>query len=478
MIPEERRAARFPVPFMSTDTATDLALALVLLPLWWVLGIEQFVWAPLALLILAKRWIRGGRLEVERPVFYLGGAFALSYVISGFFIVEKIRYLTFLLNGATYLAAGIFLLLAADCARREQERLRVLWGIGGVALIAALIGFLPYLGLPLEFSSPVRFLIPEALQETFLVQLMIMRDLGGPTWLYECEVYRVRSIFFYTTTYAAALAIAIPIQVYLAAISRRWTRGLWAVAAILSLLNMTLTTTRAALLAFLGASGLIALLFLIRKLRSRVAPALVVIVLISGICGYLIVLSPQTMQTLVRSAGGCEVATETTPTETTPTETAPTETAQSIVAARGGSAQDRAAIYLNSIESWLQRPVFGWGTQRDVPGVYYPLGSHSMYLGTLYQRGAIGLAVLLAMIGYVLWRLLRGIRASGDWRSGLFLRFASVSLIAVTVAGLTEIFDVDVTVQVLYWTLWGLVIGTASAAERSVNESDSADKKV
>jgi O-antigen ligase len=103
-------------------------------------------------------------------------------------------------------------------------------------------------------------------------------------------------------------------------------------------------------------------------------------------------------------------------------------------------------------------------------GVGLPLGSHSVYLGTLYQRGILGLAVLLALIGYAFWRLIGGFRRSYDARLKLFLGHAAVSFGAASLAGILDILDIDVIVQVLYWTLLGLIIGAAASAGREAGE--------
>jgi len=65
-------------------------------------------------------------------------------------------------------------------------------------------------------------------------------------------------------------------------------------------------------------------------------------------------------------------------------------------------------------------------------------------------------------MGYAFYRLLRGLSRPGGHRP--FLAFAAVSVLAGSVAGLADIFDLDATVQVLFWTLLGLVIGTSYAA--------------
>ena len=61
----------------------DLGLAFALLPLWWVLGIDQLVWLPLALFILLKRRFVEKRLRVERVALVLLLAFGVSFLLSG-----------------------------------------------------------------------------------------------------------------------------------------------------------------------------------------------------------------------------------------------------------------------------------------------------------------------------------------------------------------------------------------------------------
>ena len=108
---------------------------------------------------------------------------------------------------------------------------------------------------------------------------------------------------------------------------------------------------------------------------------------------------------------------------------------------------------------------------RDSPDLRYPLGSLSTYLGALFQRGAVGLGALLALMGYAFYRLVRGLRSRPGVHHRPFLVFAGVSLLAGSVAGLTDSLDLDATVQVLFWTLMGLVIGASSAAEGRENET-------
>ena len=83
--------------------------------------------------------------------------------------------------------------------------------------------------------------------------------------------------------------------------------------------------------------------------------------------------------------------------------------------------------------------------------------------------------MLLALIGYAFWRLIGGFRRSNDARLKLFLGCAAVSCGAASLAGILDILDVDVIVQVLYWTLLGLIIGAAASAGRDDASEESGD---
>lgn len=488
---------RFPVPFVTTGTATDLALAFALLPLWWALGVDQVVWLPLGLLILLKRWLVERRLRIGRVALVLLLAFAASYLLSGWSNAGVLDYfdkgydkytyalgvvISYARNAVTYAAAGIFLLLAADCARREGERLRVLYGLGFMAFLAVVVGALPYLGLPVRFEAPVRSLLPDWLFDLSVFARMVERALATDTCLFDRTIPRSRSVFSYSTLYATSLAMIAPLQAYLARASRGGWRYFWLSAAALSLLGMALTTSRTAAAALVLAAGAIAApwaLYLFWTRREKRAP--LVVAALAVLCAGAISLAvlPGALGALVRNVGseGCEptrgaIAQEQQGREDQKTTLGASQEERrgivsSLLKARTGSLLSRLNVYEVTIEKWRKRPVLGWATQRNDDRLFLPLGSHSMYLGTLYQRGVVGLAALLALVGFAALRLVRAFRRSNDTSFRLFLGCAAVSFLAAGLAGVLDIFDIDATVQVLYWTLLGLIFGaTAREGER------------
>lgn len=482
-----------PVPFVTTGSATDVALAFALLPLWWALGLNQLVWAPLALFVYLKRTMAEKRLDHVKPAtFIVVGVFVTSYLATA--VVLWVNYPGFLgtssifyYAGLHYVAAALFLVLAADCAASsERERLRVIAGIGAMGLGACAAGALPYLGLNPSYEAPVRFLLPEGVASPQSGGLAIYgwsveRSLGSTTCFFGYEVFRPRSLFTYATLYAAAMAMAAPLQLYLAHHTRYAAlRLLWVAAAALSVAMVLLTTSRTASAALVVAGLVVALgwaawAFLVRRAdRLRL-----LLGLLGTLCAgaALLATGPWAAGTLVSAAGleECEQGEQAAARESLLAEDgdAASLIRAGVVEARGGSLKDRMEVYRATLERWPERPWFGFGTTRNSPDVRYPLGSLNMYLGTLFQRGAVGLAALLALMGYAYYRLVRGLLS----RPGVhrpFLLFAAVSMLVGSMAGLADIFDLDATVQVLFWTLMGLVVGTSYATAREKGDETSA----
>lgn len=488
---QRRRVLCVPVPFVTTESSTDLALAFALLPLWWALGLNQLVWAPLALFVYLKRTTVEKRLDHVKPAtLVVLGAFVASYLATavvlwanypGFLGTSSMFYYT----GLHYVAAALFLVLAADCAASsERERLRVVAGIGAMGLGACAAGALPYLGLQPSYEAPVRFLLPESINSSLSGGLAIHgwsveRSLGATTCFFGFEVFRPRSLFTYATLYAAAMGMVAPLQLYLAyRASHVSPRLLWGTGAALSATMVLLTMSRTVSAALVVAGLLVALgwaawAFFARRVdRFRL-----LLGLLGALCAgaALLTTGPWAAGALVSAAGleKCEQGKEATARESllAGDRTAASLIRTGVVEVRGGSLKDRVEVYRATLEKWPERRWFGFGTTRNSPDVRYPLGSHNMYLGTLFQRGAVGLAALLALMVYAYYRLVRGLSRPGGHRP--FLLFAAVSMLAGSMAGLADIFDLDATVQVLFWTLMGLVVGTSYAAAREKGDETS-----
>jgi len=76
--------------------------------------------------------------------------------------------------------------------------------------------------------------------------------------------------------------------------------------------------------------------------------------------------------------------------------------------ARAESSRDRALVVSRTIDAWLEYPWFGWGVIRGSVRWYIydiSLGSFSTYPAVLYLHGIFGFTIFMAALGLTLWDL-------------------------------------------------------------------------
>src|SRR5690606_34270315 len=238
--------------------------------------------------------------------------------------------------------------------------------------------------------------------------------------------------FLFSTTYAAALVVAIPLVVWLVRTTPPRRRLVPLLAAGLLAVNLLFTTGRGAILSFVGA---IAVFFV--SGRRRLVQVLAVATLTTAVAiGALLV--PQE-----RLA----------------------ETFSSAALARGsGSYQSRMTIYRYTLLGIGERPLLGWGTERDITdidGFPLPAGSHSGWLSVPYRHGLIGLAIYVGML-VLAWRNTAPRRSGQPWLERLRTHLRWGLLAGLGVSAVT-VLNIDSTTFLIFWVLIGLtcVVGSA-----------------
>jgi len=131
-----------------------------------------------------------------------------------------------------------------------------------------------------------------------------------------------------------------------------------------------------------------------------------------------------------------------------------------LLLARGeGSASSRSLVYYTTLKEFWERPVFGWGTERDVEGLGYPAGSHSHYLGILYKQGLLGFITFVGI--YIsLWFETKPSRYLKyyDWRAYNFLCYGRWIILAVLINSFTDVLDLDATTYVIIWIVFSMLL--------------------
>jgi O-antigen ligase len=127
---------------------------------------------------------------------------------------------------------------------------------------------------------------------------------------------------------------------------------------------------------------------------------------------------------------------------------------------RPGSYVLRSRIYQVTMDSWRERPIVGWGTQRRLPELppdKAPGGTHSEYMAYLYRYGLIGLLLHLGVYAGVWLALIPcWLSKSTTQDKDDFLITCVIGLFAFHLNGVVHGLDWDVTIPLVLWTMVGL----------------------
>jgi hypothetical protein len=194
-------------------------------PLWWALGIADFIWIILAIPMAARMlaWHRSGSRKIRVPpgfgvwllflVCVLGGIPTLSLTAPG--TVDSPvshRLISFAIRAASYGAVTILLLYAGNLTEREFPRRRLAWLLGLVALYAIGGGVAGVLAPNFEFNSPTLLLIPHSLQANVQIQASMHPALAQVQNVFGTTggQGRPKAPFDYTNAWGNSLSILLP----------------------------------------------------------------------------------------------------------------------------------------------------------------------------------------------------------------------------------------------------------------------------
>lgn len=437
-------SSRLVNPFIDTKPLTDVRLAILLLPIWWVLGVEQFIWPIIFGIATIKTiYLRDMRLVVTQPLRWFG-LFLIAVLISGFFIEESMRYITFARNFGAFMSGFLVFLIITNCARSLCSIDKTLDAILIVMILAGVAGLLGILDIwQPSIQSLTGRLLPNSIVATSYGQVIAYRQLGQYGWFTGLgQYFRLSSFFLYSNQYSIAIVYTLPFLFMRLGQSREIKKVLVGLAIMLLSINLIYTTGRISVLALLFGALYFALFHSIyrRTIRALVGFGLSLVILA------VLLLSIVEAGSTTSEAGLIEQ----------------TETAvEALVFARGsGSYEDRLGLYKATLTGFLQRPIFGWGTERDIEGLPLPAGSHSEYLAALYRQGLVGIITLTGMLisAWIATRPPRGTAART--REGMILRYGRWFFVGAIVNSTMNNPAVDTTAHVFMWAIIGLLVST------------------
>jgi hypothetical protein len=203
--------------------AWPLIALLVGYPLWWALGIADYMFILLAIPMAVRlySWRAQGRRLLRLPpgfslwllflICMLAGAATLGLTAPGT-IASPVgnRIIAFGDRGASYLAVTVLLVFAGNLTERELPRRRLAWLLGLVGIYAIIGGFAGIIAPTFAFTSPLALVMPKTFQNNTLVQSMLHPALTQVQGVLGQAEGRPKAPFDYTDSWGESLTILLP----------------------------------------------------------------------------------------------------------------------------------------------------------------------------------------------------------------------------------------------------------------------------
>ena len=193
-------------------------------PLWWALGVADFIWiilaVPMAVRMLA--WHKAGR-RIRVPGGFGIWLLFLLWVLAGLPMllltapgtvdgVISHRLISFAVRAASYGGVTVLLLFAGNLTEREFPRRKLAWLLGLVALYAIGGGIGGVVAPHFQFSSPTLLLIPHDLQTNVQIQASMHPGLAQVQNVFGTTAGqgRPKAPFDYTNAWGNSLTVLLP----------------------------------------------------------------------------------------------------------------------------------------------------------------------------------------------------------------------------------------------------------------------------
>jgi hypothetical protein len=208
---------------MARSPSWPITALLVGYPLWWALGIADFMWIILAVPMTARMlaWRIHGRRALRVPggfgiwllflICAVAGAAVLGLTAPGT-VPSPVsdRVLSYTNRTGTYIGVTILLLYAGNLTESELPRRRLAWMLGLVAIYTTIGGVAGMLMPRLQFTSPLGLLLPHSAQSNPLVQAATRPSLAQVQNVLGSAKGRPKAPFDYTNAWGNCLTILLP----------------------------------------------------------------------------------------------------------------------------------------------------------------------------------------------------------------------------------------------------------------------------
>lgn len=221
---EQRRAriASRNLGFTARHPAWPITALLVGYPIWWALGLADFIWVlliPPMVLQMISWHLNGRRIRVP-PGFGLWLLF-LIIVVAGIATIGlsapgtiaspvSHRILAYANRTADYGGITVLLLYAGNLTESELGRRRLAWMLGLVGVYTVVGGLAGMVAPHLTFSSPLVHLLPKSVRANPFIQASMEPGLSQVQNVLGSPGGRPKAPFDYTNIWGDCLTILLP----------------------------------------------------------------------------------------------------------------------------------------------------------------------------------------------------------------------------------------------------------------------------
>jgi hypothetical protein len=384
------------------NPAWPIIVLLVLYPLWWALGLADYMPVLLALPMAARMYAwraRGARRIALPPGFALWLLFLLctaaSVVTLPLTAPDTItssvanRALSFSQRGVMYLGITVLLIYAGNLTEKELPRRRLAWMLGLIAVFAVVGGIAAMVAPHFQFSSPLLAIMPHSLRSNYAIASTMHPGLAQAQSIVGAASGRPKAPFDFTNTWGNCLSLVLPwlIAGWCVHVSRR--QRLVAITLLVLSIGPIIYSLNRGMWLGLGLS--MAYVALRMAARGRLAP---LVAMMAGVAVVAVALAATPLSTVITQR-----------------------------LANGQSDQIRSNLTAKSIEDALASPILGYGDTRRVIGSVSSIaigptpdcpacgqavvGSNGQLWLLLICTGLPGTIFYLSFFGYGVWRYRR-----------------------------------------------------------------------
>ncbi|MCO5205404.1 MAG: O-antigen ligase family protein [Anaerolineae bacterium] len=402
--------------------------------MWWILGVEQFI----LLIFVSIEAIR--HLFRKQGVFTINPAFVFSLFLSLWSAIPSLwitpdQVPVFLKGLSSTFAMTILIGLFISNVRSADEWWVVAKGLMVFAAYFATAAVLYVFGIWRgTFRSGMGRVLPNSLlTSSAFFDSIGMRSFGGIEESLTDGTSRLSALALDYGGLASIIIILLPFVFWYGWQKRRLPRWIFSAIFIGLVLALVFAQVRSAYLTLAISLIVWFALTIGRRLRGSVALGLIVaIVAIITILSISYFASAQVQQLFQ----------------------------EFFVNWRRGSWNVRIVVYRETLRLLPKHWVAGWGLPVRIPFLRsdFSAGTHSSYLGMLFQHGIVGLLLYLGLLGSIWLHIVRGLR-----RKALFYSFwamATATMISFNLREAVTTWWWDQSITVALWVFWGLILTT------------------